>query len=84
MLAVAVYVSMSQRIARIAGILYVMSVLSGTWILYITKVEGPVSGHRRVRAYGSSAEAQRQQRWFEGGVVVFSLVRSWLTGGKVV
>lgn len=80
MLAIAVYVAMSQCVTRIAGVLYVMSVHPGTWILHITKVEGPVSGHRWVRAHRSSAEAQREQRWFGGGVhhevVVFSPVRS--------
>lgn len=72
---------MSQRITRVAGILDVMSVLSWTWILHITKVECPVSGHRRVCAHGSPAEVQRQRRWFGGGVVVFCPVRSWLSGG---
>ena len=85
LLAVAVHISMSQRITWVAGVLYVMPVLSGTWILYITEVEGPVSRHRWVRAHGASAEAQRQQRGSGGGVhrnvVMISPVRSGLRGG---
>lgn len=74
---------MSQRITRVAGILYVMSVLSGTGILYITKVEGPMSWHRWVLAHRTSTEAQRQQRWLgvHREVVVFGPVRSQLSGG---
>lgn len=85
LLAVAVHVSVSQCIARVAGVLYVMPVLSGTWILYITEVEGPVSRHRWVRAHWASAEAQRQQRGSGGGVhrdvVMFRPVRSGLSCG---
>ncbi len=76
---------MSQRVSRVAGVLYVMSVLSGTWILHIAEVEGPMSGHRRVRAHRSSAEAQRHQRSSGGGVhrqvVMLSPVRFLLRDG---
>lgn len=68
LLAVAVNVSMSQRITRVAGVLYVVSVLSGSWILYITKVEGPMSRYRWVQAQGSSEKSPRQQRRYGGGV----------------
>ena len=76
---------MSQSITRVAGVLDVMLVLSGSWILYITKVEGPMSGHGWVQADRSSAEVQRRFcRGVCGDVGVFSPVRVLLSEGRDV
>lgn len=75
-LAVAVCVSISQRVTGVTDILDVLHELSAAVFNHRMGVEGPVSGRGRVPALGSL----RRQRQVEGGAVGSALVRSWPRG----